>query len=219
MTQVPDKDTIIDDIEFELMQGTGPRGDLGAALDAIRQEQNRLRNQYLGDRATPDGREVAGALLRLDEMLINLLQEALSRIMILQRQLRHTGRHAATGAASGPAVPIEDLHRFAGVASRAVPDEPVGTQIDLEIRPSRVPLVGGLLDRLRAGLHRVALFYVRRLAEAQGIVDAEQSAEIERLSRIVAAQGRHIAALQDQLTGPDRPSADGVAPGELKEET
>jgi hypothetical protein len=95
MTRVPDTGSIISDIEFELMQGTEPRGELHVTLHAIRQEQSRLRAQVLGPqvrsgRRTQDDRELAGALFRLNDMLINLLQEALTRLEVLQRQVRQS---------------------------------------------------------------------------------------------------------------------------------
>lgn len=219
MTQVPDTDTIISDIEFELMQGTGPGGELGIALDAIRREQNRLRSEYLGERGSPDGRELASALFRLNDMLINLLQEALAHLVVLQRQLRHTGASAAPGTPTDPAVPLESLAGFQVTGSGTGRDAPAGIEIDLVIKPSRLPLVGGFVDRLRASLHRLSLYYVRRLAQEQGEVDARQEEEIARLHHIVAVQDRRIAALQDQIDDLQRSHLGSVAPDRMEGET
>lgn len=39
--------------------------------------------------------------------------------------------------------------------------------VSLYLTPVRMPLVGGLWQKLRRGLHRVVIFYVNRLGEAQ----------------------------------------------------
>ncbi|MCS7220894.1 MAG: hypothetical protein RML36_14535 [Anaerolineae bacterium] len=88
------------------------------------------------------------------------------------------------------------------------------------LTPVKVPLVSGLWQRLRQGLHRVAIFYVNRLGEAQirfnahvvrvlnelvRHLDADATADkVERLERRVQELEKRLAAVEQSVRCRDR---------------
>jgi hypothetical protein len=208
MTDLPTADTIIHDIEFELLLGIAPSGDVARALAEIRREQNRLRSEYAGKRGRVDGRDVAGALLRVNDMLLGVLQEVLSRQANVEAAVDRAARRQVEG--DWVAAPLEDgapgsgeeVAREVADADRALssvaPD--LWPDVTLDVRPLPVPIAGRFIDRLRLALHRVSVYYVRRLAGQQGPVNVYQAGEVERLNRIVSEQQRRLAALEDEIS-------------------
>jgi len=83
--------------------------------------------------------------------------------------------------------------------------------VDIILTPSRLPLVGGLLQRLRAALHTLVVYYVNRLAGQQvrlnemlvrvlvGLTKALETtrAENERLQQEVEALEARLEAGHD----------------------
>jgi hypothetical protein len=88
------------------------------------------------------------------------------------------------------------------------------------LTPVNIPVLGALWQKLRGGLHNIAIFYVNRLAEAQmrfnghtvrvlneivrGI-DADTTPDkVEQLERRVRELEARLAALEPRPIGPDR---------------
>lgn len=90
-----------------------------------------------------------------------------------------------------------------------------GLQAAPYVAPSRVPLIGGLLDRVRLAFHRLVVFYVARLADAQGRFNRETVAALEGLAagdadRIARLEGQ-VAALEARLKALEGAGATGMA--------
>lgn len=83
------------------------------------------------------------------------------------------------------------------------------------VAPARVPLIGGLLDRARLAFHRLVVFYVSRLADAQGRFNRETVAALEGLAasdadRIARLEGQ-VAALEARVRALEAAGATGAA--------
>jgi hypothetical protein len=71
--------------------------------------------------------------------------------------------------------------------------------VGLEVQPARLPIVGSLLQRLRAAVHGLALFYVGRLAQRQATVNQVYGARILHLIELVERQQRQIEVLNARV--------------------
>jgi len=202
-------DRLISDIEFELAQGVTSTDDLGQAIQAVLQYQNKARSELL--RASRiDSRELAACSFQINDMLLTLLQETIGRIQQMQMDLKGMRR-------LGP-LPVSVAEQRGAIApDRAESDRlvthlyerPVAEiegamrdgelQIDLDARPIRTPLVGTLLTRLRNALHNLPLFYVRRLAGKQAAINHVYGDWLLHLYRLLCRQRDEIAALNKQL--------------------
>jgi hypothetical protein len=61
-------------------------------------------------------------------------------------------------------------------------------RVSMDVQPARIPLLGHILHRLRAGLHSIALFYTNRLAQKQAMVNQTQGQAILHLLEIIERQ-------------------------------
>jgi len=203
-------DGLIRDIEFELAQGIVSPDDLGQAVQAVRNYQNKARAE-LFKASRIDGREFAARSFQINDMLITLLEETVARIQQMQMELRGMRRVSTpllaptarphNGGALDRAVPkgsVADLYdRPLAEIETAMRDDEL--RIDLDARPIRTPLVGTLLTRLRNALHNLPLFYVRRLAGKQTAINRVYGDWVLHLYRVLCRQQNEVEALKAQL--------------------
>ncbi len=64
---------------------------------------------------------------------------------------------------------------------------------------SQLPLIGGLLQKVRRALHGIGLFYVNRSLQHQQAVNQHLWEAVGQLTAVTQQQQRTIAALQAQL--------------------
>lgn len=183
MTRLLSATDVLDDIEFELLQGSVSRDDLGAGIQAARQFHNKLRGELLDPRRQPASlRDAISRQAQLNDMLLLLLQQTAAELTATQQQLRALGKasvgsiealQAAQPLISAPAPPLPaDVRRAL--------DHPV-VYIELDARPSRIPVMGPLITRLRIALHRIALHYVRLYAGKQNSLNVLYSQALQRM--------------------------------------
>ncbi len=209
-------DEVIQNIEFELLQSAVSHDDLGAGIQSVRQYQNRVREKLLDlSRDTKNGREIIIHLCQINEMLITLIQELNTALHALQIEVRKMARLAQVRA----------LHDSAGWAGEVglQPEEPTHARaipvsdieqamrrdalhLELDLRPAAVPVIGGLVKKLKFALHDLVLFYTRQLAQKQTAVNRtygewvmylietceRQQIEIELLRARLAAVESHL---------------------------
>ncbi len=77
--------------------------------------------------------------------------------------------------------------------------------VEMALTESRLPLVGGLVQRLRAALHELVLFYVNRLAARQIRVNEQTARALTILVRDLEAEIADLHARVTALEG-DRSS-------------
>lgn len=71
--------------------------------------------------------------------------------------------------------------------------------VDMMLTETQVPLIGGLIQRLRTALHELVLFYVNRLAARQARVNYQTSRAITLLLRDLEAEVRELRARVESL--------------------
>lgn len=210
MTNSPTADEILRDVEFEILQGALGQDDLGQALQTARRFHTRSRHELLSTETRGRDRDLAARQFQMDDMLLALLQEVAGRLRRLQIELHRTaglmpaaGAGDRTGASeslagtSPPHLADPDPGVPPGSAQRAIEIEKL--DVEAHIRPVRLPLIGGLLTRLRATLHTLPVFYVRQLAEQQIEVNRALSESLAQVNRLLAEQQAQIEALSRQV--------------------
>jgi hypothetical protein len=215
---------ILDDIDFELMQGIIRQDDLGNSIQTVRKFQNELRTQLLeavGDRA--DAREIVVRQNQLNDMLLTLLQEMSIELRSLQYTQYQMGewthRKLGLSAQDGFTQDASMIPAIKGAQTRVSPpsfwsqfvpqvqDDEIrhvmnrnALGVTPEIQGMRIPLLGPVLQRLRGALHNIAIFYVQRLADRQADVNQIYGAKLLELDQTHTEQQHKIAALLSQIS-------------------
>lgn len=228
---------VLQDIEFELIQGMVPHDELGAAIQAVRRFQNQARaDAFSLGRRKAEYREIASRQFQINDMLLTLLQEMAAQLQTLKLELRQaTGllpvspppsipapvaSEPGIGRPTGPPLPVP-THESGRVppgvgAIASMPQEPL--RVEPLVRPVRLPLIGRWLTRLRAAFHSLALFYVGRLADQQTAVNRALWESLLELNQMLVHQQQQLQALHEQWSawtvGPESPdrSADPMPP-------
>lgn len=211
---------VLSDVEFELAQSAISRDELGRSVQAVRQFQAKTRAEiFEAKKESDDQRQVVNRQLQIQEMQTALLQEMAAAIQALQLDARRLGQlpprplapaEAATAdpiawpAPSLAALPESDwpsgaeVSRFANepIAQAMKPDT---LKLTIDVRPSPLPILGGLLRRMRAAFHNLTLFYLQKIAQKQTGVNQVYGERLLRLTYLVQQQQRQIEALRDRI--------------------
>lgn len=195
---------IVGEIEFELAHSSISQDELGQGIQAVRQYQNHARAEILGKRGNTDPRELARRQFQLNDMLLAVLHQMslnLRASQLEQRQLADWVRARAGNLPATQQPPIAaNIRTFeqpgAGLSesstARHINDDLLleiqqilrssKLWLDADVRPVHVPIIGGLLTRLRAALHNVSLFYTNRLGARQTAINQALCDAILRLA-------------------------------------
>ena len=198
---------VVREIEFELAQGMVTRRDLRLAIHAVKEFQAKVRSEiFTGVHAQPDMRDVASRVFQVNEMLLTLLQEMAAATDAAQQEAKHASRvlhNVLSVDAIDATAQVESLAQQVDLS----PDSPSSAELvealrdenmnlKLDVRPVKAPIVGGLLKRIRIGLHRVALYYVQQLAKKQRAINRIHGDWTLDLIRLSQRQQAEIEALQ-----------------------
>lgn len=205
-------ETVLQDIEFELLQGAISRDDIGRGIGLLRKHQNRLREEYFGESRRLDREALIARQFQINDMLLTLLQEISADARATRLELRKLGELALSGLPAERAAAEQQLLTDMWFTSELDPYLEGWPPQDLEeamqaerlmpqllLRPVRFPIIGPWLNRLRAALHKVAIFYVTHLAEQQAKINASYGSWIERLVRHSHEQQEKIRVLSEQV--------------------
>jgi hypothetical protein len=207
---------ILNDIEFEIMQGMVSRDDLGKSLRAVQQFQNKARSEtFEALRPTATNREIVTRQFQINDMLITLLQEMAAAIREIQRASRRTAQVPRSVQPTGTTtrMPLAKGDAGQSIEASVLGDdlygsllteienatEPDALQVDFQPRSISLPIVGWFITRARAYLHRLALFYVRQFANRQGPINQTFAEWILQTSELIQDRNEQIRALREQL--------------------
>ena len=207
-------DDILNSVDFELLQGVLPQDELGQGIARLRSYQNEQRSALFGaGSAVLTLDDLADLQLRLNDAMLTLIQvlgarfdglgEQVRRAEYLQLRLDETAPFTATsGSVRMGAVSLFQSQQSMDVGDAAlhlpaagdlesaiqVSMRPDSLDQWLDVRPVNIPLIGGLLTRLRRSLHELVLFYVRRLADEQMKVNQVYGNALLTLDQAVRVQ-------------------------------
>ncbi len=207
---------ILSDIEFEILQGTLSRSELGKSVLEIKHFQNKVRGEtFQSLKASLGSRELISRQFQITDMLLTLLQEMASTIQSLEWERkklallpRVASRLADSSATDAVATrtdeplewraadgPLGERHQEEVEAAM----RPEAIQIDLQVSPLNVPVIGWLIQLVRVYLHRVSLFYIHCLVNKQVPVNQTFGDWILQLSQLAQTQHEQIKTLNAQL--------------------
>ena len=84
---------ILNDIEFELLQGILAQDELGKAVQAVRLFQNQLRSKtFKSLKSSSANRSLVSSQFQINDMIITLLQEMAGTVQAMQLELRKMGQ-------------------------------------------------------------------------------------------------------------------------------
>jgi hypothetical protein len=193
---MPSTEDVLSDIEFELAQGAISHDDLSLSIQAIARYQNKMRGELLQDQRRPaDERETITRLFQINDMLIAMSQEMAEAIQSLRLDLRKMAQLPTFPPERGSRSTVSDLtseteERLATELRAEIKESLISDalRVAMEVQPARLPVLGRILHRLRAGLHSIALFYTNRLAQKQAMVNQTQGQAILHLIEIIEHQ-------------------------------
>jgi len=209
---------ILGDIEFELAQGIVFQGDLGQSVQALRNYQNEVRTELLGQsHQSPNLREALARLFQVNDMLITLCQELSTELTAVRQSQRRIdlvprplssstvqdydaeARQIPTGFSEPSALPWSLPENVREAMRRDT------LHVDLEVRALKIPLIGGVVRRFRLAIHNLALFYVQQLAHKQHSVNqvyGDWIGQLLYLSQELARQLDDLYVRSDSLVVP-----------------
>lgn len=211
---------ILHSIEFELAQGAISRTDLGDGLSAVRQFQNKARTSaFESDAALADARALIAQQYQINDMHLTLLQELTAAVQAVQLDVRRVGQLppreiTATSSASATSraeavpstVPLPPTDWPVDDLTPAWPNDLIETamrpgtlKLTIDVRPSTLPILGGLLRRVRAAFHNLTLFYLQQIGQKQTGVNQVYGERLLQLTNLVQQQQQQIEALRAQV--------------------
>jgi len=216
---------VLSDIEFELLQSSISRDELARSIRTVKVHQAKLREEFFA----PDGHrsleELAARQFQVNDMLLTLLQEMAARQREISSELRQLGELAFAGlpeeeASRGSRLLLDmwstsELESFVDQWPPQEIQDAMDSDVlmpEMVLQPPRTPVVGGLINRLRIALHRVAIFYVERLAQRQSKINAVYGSWLEKLVRNAHEQREMLRVLSGQVDQLESGSVGGSTP-------
>lgn len=200
MTQSLTAADVLHDIEFELVQGAITRDDLGQGIQAVRLYQNKLRSEvFQSGQEMPPLRELIARQFQLNDMLITLLQEtaaATQEMQLKQRRLAQWQPANPNPVKAAVYPPDDAIWRDEAEIQTALNER---LAVKMEIQPSRLPLVGAWIQRLKHEVHSLVLFYLRKMGDKQTAVNQTYGQWALYFHALHQQQQKEIHQLQSQL--------------------
>ena len=199
---------VLADIEFELMQGAISRDAFGRGLQEVRQRQNKIRQELFDSgQQEIELRAALAKQFQINDMLLTLLQEMSGGFEEMQQQINWVGQArrgddqstAARLARAQSGTPGGEMRPTKELSETAQPDF-LQQQMDIQPNGRPIPILNGLIRRLRTGLHSLAIFYVNKLGERQTAVNQIQADWIQYLNAQVRHQQEELEQLMQQVT-------------------
>ncbi|RME62283.1 MAG: hypothetical protein D6790_06610 [Caldilineae bacterium] len=233
MTASPTPQEILDEIEFELLQSAIRHDELGAAIQQVLTYHAETRAALLAEDSNPSLRQVIAHQAKVNDMVLNLLGEMANELRYFHRQQREMREWlrekvnrppeeeqemllslpplkqeeiavAETNRRDRAALPAplggEPSLHLAEVEAMMKPE---ALRTELYVRGLRIPLLGGLLFRLRMALHQLPFFYTDRLAKKQTAVNQTYGRALMDLMEANREMRREIATLRSLLAQKD----------------
>ena len=208
---------ILNSVEFELLQHSLMQDDVSEGIQRLRAYQARTRVELFGQGKSPAFENVVSAQFNANEMMTTLIQVMNERLEALRREVRqaaHLKCHTPSTADSLPdreSLPDQpfgssdayfyvfdftplasaDLHdRTHALEALAESIQDASAVVEMEVRQSQLPIIGGLLNHIRRALHELVLFYTNKVVRRQAQVNDAYNAILQELIALNRAQAQ-----------------------------
>jgi len=219
---------VIDDIQFELIQGSIRQDEMGDAIQLVWKHHNQLRTRLLAS-LKGEARDVVAQQFQLNDMTLTILQEMANELRAVrheQRQMHEwfqqrdlpipTSRNGDASSLADSTPGLSDLQTEVkkepawdgNDAPPAFINNPADVysamarsalNVPIHTRPVSIPVIGSLLQKVRSTFHSLVIYYINRLAQRQGDVNQTYGNHILELMQESAHLRREIAAIRNQL--------------------
>lgn len=170
-------------IQTELMLDALNAANSAQAISELIDEQRKLQSAILQSIGDQHERELLLSLLRVNEGTLIAVQNLLFGLEKINAHLPELTQ-ALRERRQRPMPATYEL--IAGELERVAREESL--QVDVVMTPSRIPVLGGLLTRIKRAFHSLVLFYVQRLAWKQTQINRLQVQAILFLLQTLAEQ-------------------------------
>ncbi len=190
---------VIADIEFELLQGSISRDELGQGIQTVRQHQNKIRNLAYDVEGDEDAlQNVLNHQFQLNDMLLTLLQEMAGGIQDVRKTAEWIGEQRR-GEEERPLFTNDDAPKpplkSTEALTKTMSADAIHQKIDITANGRPIPFVNGFIRRLRVALHNLSLFYVNRMGASQASINQTQADWILHLNSVNRHQQEEIEHL------------------------
>ncbi|MEM1964316.1 MAG: hypothetical protein QW094_07625 [Candidatus Caldarchaeum sp.] len=170
-------------IQTELMLDALNAANSAQAISELIDEQRKLQSAILQSIGDQHERGLLLSLLRVNEGTLITVQNLLFGLEKINAHLPELTQ-ALRERRQRPMPATYEL--IAGELERVAREESL--QVDVVMTPSRIPVLGGLLTRIKRAFHSLVLFYVQRLAWKQTQINRLQVQAILFLLQTLAEQ-------------------------------
>lgn len=170
-------------IQTELMLDALNAANSAQAISELIDEQRKLQSAILQSIGDQHERGLLLSLLRVNEGTLIAVQNLLFGLEKINAHLPELTQ-ALRERRQRPMPATYEL--IAGELERVAREESL--QVDVVMTPSRIPVLGGLLTRIKRAFHSLVLFYVQRLAWKQTQINRLQVQAILFLLQTLAEQ-------------------------------
>lgn len=170
-------------IQTELMLDALNAANSAQAISELIDEQRKLQSAILQSIGDQHERGLLLSLLRVNEGTLIAVQNLLFGLEKINAHLPELTQ-ALRERRQRPMPATYEL--IAGELERVAREESL--QVDVVMTPSRIPVLGGLLTRIKRAFHSLVLFYVQRLAWKQTQINRLQVQAILFLLQTLADQ-------------------------------
>lgn len=195
---MPTTQDVLDDIEFELMQGAVAHDDLGQAVQSVKQYQNKLRGELFASGKLD--RNTLAKLLQINDMLLTLLQEMSAVIHSTRQDIRRIA--SAPRLVERVAADMVELNHQVESGgtddlAQAMREETI--HVSMQARLAHLPVIGRVIGPLQIFFQRPALYYVQLFADRQAPVNRTFGDWILKLNDWHQHDGMEIARLNQRI--------------------
>ncbi|MCC9075702.1 hypothetical protein FKZ61_006185 [Litorilinea aerophila] len=217
---------ILNSVEFELLQHALMEDEVSEGIQRLRTYQARTRAELFGEGPSPTFDDIVKVQFNANEMMATLIQAMNHRLEALRQEVRQAAylkQHMPPIPHSLPDQELFSDHHLNSINTSfstfdPMPPEPIDIgdrmkaldalaesiqdashAMEMEVRQSNVPIIGGLLNRLRRALHELVLFYANKIVRRQSEVHAAYYAVLQELISLNRAQAQEIAQLRLHL--------------------
>lgn len=211
------RDTILRDMEFEILQEIIHTDDLRQAVRELQRFQAQLRKE-MGEKNIPEPyRSVLARQTQAIDMVLALSEEIILRLERVQVSLTGVRQWMPQASPAPPSQPKSPALSPGQVWSQpAMPElppldreavqrvmRPETIWVEFQAKIYRIPLIGPLLTRLRLYYQRPAVFYSQILSNRQAEVNRVLGDYLLRLTERLEAQQRILERITAAQTADD----------------
>ena len=200
MTRQINVDDILKLVEFELTQQYLPQDDISEAIQRLHKFQTHWYSEILNKGKAPKIEEVVHALFNANQTMIMLIQTISSKFEATQLELMRLKQFIANKILGEQyedskldLSSISYIKDYLDSISFNLANINTSYNLSIQMQRSNIPIIGTLLNRIRAAFHQLVYFYMNRYVSNQNSLNEAYKKLIQDL---VYLNSEYIKQLQ-----------------------